>query len=132
MIERTRHRDGSAWETLAGYVRARRDGDWISVSGTTASNVDGSTQHPGDVGGQTRFALEKAFDAVHALGGQREDIVRTRMYLTPGTDWQAAAAVHADLLGDVEPVNTTLFVAGLVGEGLLVEVEVDAMAGGPS
>ena len=122
----TVHRDGSPWEQLAGYVRARRDEDRILVSGTTASGHEGATLHPGDVAGQTRAALTKALQAVERLGGRRQDVVRTRLYLVEGADWQAAVRVHAELLGDVEPVNTTLFVAGLVGDDLLVEVEVEA------
>lgn len=121
-----RHRDGLVWEAAAGYVRAVRTDHDILVSGTTASAPDGATLHPGDVGAQTRVALEKALTAVSALGGRREDVVRTRIYLVPGAEWEAATRVHAEMLGDVAPTNTTLFVAGLVGEDLLVEVEIEA------
>ena len=41
-------------------------------------------------------------------------------------DWEGAARAHAELLGAVAPANTTLHVAGLIGEGFLVEVEVEA------
>jgi enamine deaminase RidA (YjgF/YER057c/UK114 family) len=126
--DRRVHRDGSPWESVAGYVRALRCGHEILVSGTTASAKDGTVLHPGDVGAQTRAALEKAVSAIEALGGRREGVVRTRVYLVPGADWEAAARAHADRLGDVAPTNTTLFVGGLVGEGLLVEVEAEARA----
>ena len=37
-----------------------------------------------------------------------------------------AARAHREVLGEVAPANTMLYVAGLIGEGLLVEVELDA------
>lgn len=123
----TRYRDGSPWETKAGYSRALRHGDTIEVSGTTAHDSDGSVLHPGDAFRQTRSALERALRAVEELGGSRHDVVRTRVLLVPGADWEEAARAHAEMLGDVAPANTTLFVGGLIGEGLLVEVEVEAV-----
>ncbi len=52
--------------------------------------------------------------------------MRTRLYLSPAADWRAAARAHAELLGEVAPANTMLHVAGLIGDGFLVEVEIDA------
>lgn len=124
-----RHRDGTVWERMAGYCRAVRHGAHVVVSGTTASSPDGTALHPGDVGAQAEAALRIAVDAVVALGGRREDVVRTRLYLVHGTDWRPAAEAHARVLGDVEPANTLLYVAGLVGPDHLVEVEVDALVG---
>ena len=53
--------------------------------------------------------------------------MRTRIFLAPGADWQAASTAHAAVFGDVNPANTMLFVHALIGEGFLVEVEVDAI-----
>lgn len=121
-----RFRDGGGWEQRAGYSRAVRRGDRIEVSGTTANGRDGRVQWRGDTGGQTRAALELALTAVEGLGGRRRDVIRTRVYLAPAADWEAAARAHADLLGDVAPANTTVVVHSLIGEGFLVEVEVEA------
>jgi enamine deaminase RidA (YjgF/YER057c/UK114 family) len=120
------HRDGSGWEELAGYSRAVRRFGRIAVSGTTATGPDGRALHPGDTYGQARVALGRAITAVEALGGRLEDVVRTRLFLSPAADWEAAARAHAELLGQVAPANTMLHVAGLIGDGFLVEVEVDA------
>lgn len=121
-----RYRDGSGWEQLAGYSRAARRGTRIAVSGTTATGPDGTALHRGDCYSQTLAALELALAAVRALGGTPEDVLRTRLYLTPDADWQAACRAHAELLGHVAPANTTLHVAALIGEGFLVEVELEA------
>ena len=122
-----RYVDGSSFEDLAGYSRAVRRGDAIVVSGTTANDGHGKALHPGDTAAQTEAALRHALGAVDALGGTIDDVVRTRLLLAPGADWQAAAGVHARLLGAVRPANTTLFVHALVGPDFLVEVELDAI-----
>jgi enamine deaminase RidA (YjgF/YER057c/UK114 family) len=121
-----RYRDGTALETEAGYSRAVRRASHIAVSGTTASAANGAALHPGDTYLQTLTALKKAVSAVEALGGALEDVIRTRVYLAPEADWAAASRAHAELLGGVAPANTMLHVAGLIGNGHLVEVEIDA------
>lgn len=113
-----RFRDGGGWEESAGYSRAVRRFGRVAVSGTTAAGVD--TYH------QTLSAIERALAALRELGGTGDDVVRTRVYLTPMADWEAAARAHRELLGAVAPANTMLRVAGLIGEDFLVEVELEA------
>jgi len=114
-----RFRDGGGWEESAGYSRAVRRANHIAVSGTTAEGVDTYAQ--------TRAAIERSLAAVRKLGGRTEDVVRSRVYLVPGADWEAAARAHAELLGDAAPANTMLTVASLIGDGFLVEVEIEAV-----
>lgn len=122
-------RDDGGWQELAGYSRATRAGRRIAVSGTTASAPDGSALHPGDTHAQTVTALRRSAEAVEALGGSLADVVRSRVYLVQAADWREAARAHRDVLGDVAPANTMLYVAGLIGDGLLVEVELEAEVG---
>jgi len=56
-----------------------------------------------------------------------DDVVRTVVYLAPGASWQQAADAHRDVLGAVRPANTMLYVAGLIGDGFLVEIEAQAV-----
>jgi enamine deaminase RidA (YjgF/YER057c/UK114 family) len=121
-----RHRDGGGWEEMGGYSRAVRRFRRIEVSGTTATADDGGALHRGDTYRQALVALERAIAAMEALGGGLDDVVRTRVYLVPGADWEGAARAHAEVMGSVAPANTMLYVAGLVGEGFLVEVELEA------
>jgi len=122
-----RFRDGAAWQTTGGYSRAVRRGNFIAVSGTTSSEPDGEVRFPGDTESQTTEAITRCLEAVVALGGSIGDVVRTRVYLAPEADWLAAASAHQQAFGDVAPANTMLHVAFLVGEGLLVEVELEAL-----
>jgi enamine deaminase RidA (YjgF/YER057c/UK114 family) len=119
--------DGGGWEEQAGYSRAVRRGPIITVSGTTAHGPDGAALHPGDTYGQARVCLDRVEAAITALGGTLEDVVRTCVYLTPGASWEDAGRAHAERFANVRPANTTLHVAGLVGDGFLVEIEAQAV-----
>ena len=63
--------------------------------------------------------------AIHALGGQPEDIVRTRIYMTDTTDWEAVSRAHARTFSDVRPANTLIGIDNIVGP-YLVEIEAEA------
>ena len=116
------------FEEVGGYARAVRVGDVIAVSGTAATDANGAALHPGDAYAQTRDAFERALAALRELGGGLRDVVRTRIYLAPGADWRRAVDAHRELFGDTLPANTTLFVAGFIPAGVLVEIELDAVA----
>lgn len=83
--------------------------------------------HAGDAYGQTHVALERALAAAAELGAAREDIVRTRLYLAPACEWRDAVRAHGEAFAGAEPANTTVVVAGFIPEGVLVEVELDAI-----
>jgi enamine deaminase RidA (YjgF/YER057c/UK114 family) len=117
------------FETIGGYARAVRVDSIVAVSGTAATAADGEVLHPDDAYMQTRAAFERALAALHELGGEPGDVVRTRIFLVPGADWRRSVDAHRELFGDIPPANTTLFVAALIPEGALVEVEVDAVVG---
>lgn len=126
-----RVRSGSKFEALASYSRAARAGDVIVVGGTAALGEDGAALFPGDAGAQTRDALLRALDAAAALGARRGDVVLTRILLLVGADWRKPVEAHGEIFAGVDPANTTLYVADLIPEGCLVEVELEAVASGP-
>jgi enamine deaminase RidA (YjgF/YER057c/UK114 family) len=117
--------EGSRFEELGGYSRAVRSGPHVAVAGTAPID-EGVPVHVGDVHGQTLFALRKAVAAAEMLGARAEDVVRTRVLLAQGADWEAAIRAHAEVFGSIRPANTTYFVAGFIPD-VLVEVEVEAI-----
>jgi enamine deaminase RidA (YjgF/YER057c/UK114 family) len=121
------HRDGSAFEQSASYARAVRAGRLIAVSGTAATGPDGRALTPGDTYAQAVTCLERALAAVEELGGARADVVRTRLFLVRAADWREAVRAHAEAFAGVDPANTTLYVEGFIPEGVLLEVELDAV-----
>jgi enamine deaminase RidA (YjgF/YER057c/UK114 family) len=126
-VERSRHSDGSAFESIAGYSRAARAGSLIAVSGTAATDERGAALAPGDTYEQARISIERALDAVSALGARASDVVRTRILLAPDADWRGAIRAHAETFASIAPANTTWFVGGFIPDGVLVEIELDAV-----
>lgn len=116
---------GTPWERMAGYSRAVRRGDRIWVSGTTASHRDRRIGGD-DAAAQTHFVIDKIEGALRSLGAGLQDVVRTRVYVPAEADWEAVTRVHGARFGSIMPANT-LVRAGLVGEGLLVEIEAEAV-----
>ncbi|AMJ61102.1 aldo/keto reductase [Bosea sp. PAMC 26642] len=117
---------GSIWEPLAGYSRAMRVGNQITVSGTTATHGSGMVVAPGDAAAQTAYILDKIAASIQALGGRLEDVVRTRIYLTNADEWEDVSRVHGRYFGEIRPANTMLEVSRLIGDGYRVEIEADA------
>jgi enamine deaminase RidA (YjgF/YER057c/UK114 family) len=122
-----RYRDGGGAQSAAAYSRAVRSGRIVAVSGTAATGPDGRALHPGDGYAQTRECFDRALAALAALGGGVDDVIRTRMLLTPDCDPGGPVSVHKEIFEGREPANTTFFVAGFIPEGVLVEVELDAV-----
>src|ERR1700729_2834067 len=73
---------GTPWEPIVGYSRAIRVGPHIYVSGTTATDESGQIVGLGDVYRQTIQTIKNIERAIVALGGELEDVVRTRIYIT--------------------------------------------------
>jgi enamine deaminase RidA (YjgF/YER057c/UK114 family) len=117
-------REGGGFEEAAAYSRAVRIGPHVAVSGTAAR--DG-----GDAYTQTGEALHRALAAAEELGAGPEDVLRTRLLLAAGCDWEGAVRAHREAFAGVDPANTTYFVAGFVPEGVLVEVDLDAIVPDP-
>jgi enamine deaminase RidA (YjgF/YER057c/UK114 family) len=121
---RQTYREGGGFEEAAAYSRAVRIGPYVAVSGTAA-------REGGDAYAQTAEALRRALAAAAELGAGPEDVLRTRLLLAPGCDWEGAVRAHREAFAGVDPANTTYFVSGFIPEGALVEVELDAVIPDP-
>lgn len=129
-MTRSHSRSGSPFEQAASYSRAVREGDLIFVSGTAAIGPDGRVLAEHDSYEQARICFDRALQAVEELGGSAASVVRTRLFLTLQADWREAVRAHAEAFSGIDPANTTLYVAGFIPEGVLLEVELDAVAAG--
>ena len=116
---------GTPWEKLAGYSRAVRKGNRVWVSGTTASH-GGRRIGGDDPAAQTHFIIDKIAGALQSLGASLHDVVRTRVFIRDGVDWEPVARAHGLRFGEILPANT-LVRANTVGDDLLVEIEAEAV-----
>ena len=126
MSNRTSVSSGTKWEKLAGYARAVRVGNHIWVSGTTATDGEGTLVGKDDAAAQMRFVLGKIERVLQQLGGSLSDVVRTRVYVSDIAHWEPVARVHGEVFAAIQPTNT-LVESRLVGREYLVEVEVEAV-----
>jgi len=120
---------GSSWEDIVGYSRAVRIGNTIEVAGTTA--YDGETIiGKGDLYAQALFCFQKIEKALREAGAGMNDVVRTRMFVTDISQWEAAGKAHAVFFLDIKPVTTMVEVSKLIHDDLLIEIEATAIISG--
>ena len=115
---------GTPWEEMAGYSRAVKRGGRIHVAGTTASH-GGRVIGGRDPAAQTHFIVDRIEGALQSLGTELADVVRTRVYIREGVDWEPVARAHGARFADIRPANTLVY-ANTIGEDLLVEIEAEA------
>jgi enamine deaminase RidA (YjgF/YER057c/UK114 family) len=117
---------GAPWEAKVGYSRAVRTGPHIAVSGTAPVAEDGSVYAPGDAYAQATRCIEIIAEALHAAGAGLEHVVRTRMFVTDISQWEAVGRAHGEAFGDIRPTSTMVEVSALIDPDMLVEIEAEA------
>lgn len=120
---------GSNWEPLIGYSRAVVVGDYVHVSGTTATDSDGDVVGHGDPAAQTRQALKNIESALAQAGASLQQVVRTRMFVTDISRWEDYGRAHGEVFGEIRPATTMAEVAALIDPAMVVEIEADAFIG---
>ncbi len=116
---------GGPWESVIGYSRAVVAGEYVHVSGSTAT-VDGVPQFEDDAYGQTLTAFKVIEAALAQAEYTLSDIVRTRVYLANAEDMDAVGKAHGELFGEIRPAATMLAGIQFINPKMLVEIEVDA------
>jgi len=116
---------GGPWESVVGYSRATVAGNYVHVSGSTAT-VDGVVQHVGDAYNQTLTAFGVIKAALGQVGLDLSDIVRNRIYVSDPAFADDAAKAHGELFGEIRPALTILSGLSFISADMCVEIESDA------
>ena len=127
-MERRRISGHAPQEAVVGYSRAVVAGPHVHVSGTAPIPADGSDPPEGEYE-QARLCLDIVLGALERAGASAEDVVRTRIYVVPGTDFAEVGRAHAEVFGEVRPATTGVVVAELLDPRWLVEIEAEALLG---
>lgn len=125
MADRRRISSGSPYEGTIGFSRAVRVGERVVVAGTAPVWPDGSCDP--DPYLQARRCLEIITKALAEAGAGPEHVVRTRLYLTDATDWEAIGKAHGEVFADVRPASTMVVAAALLDKRWKVEIEAEAV-----
>ena len=120
---------GAPWESIVGYCRAVRVGAHIAVTGTASVGANGEVYAVGDAYGQARRCIEIIEKALSEAGAGLGHVVRTRIFVTDITQWEAVGRAHAEAFGDIQPATTMVQVSALIDPDMLVEIEADAIVG---
>lgn len=118
---------GSPFEPIMGFCRAVAVGDRVFVSGSAPISRDGSVDP--DPEAQATRCIDIIEAALVEAGAALADVVRTRVYLTDASVFEAVARAHGARFADIRPANTTVVVAALLDPAWFVEIEAEAVIG---
>jgi enamine deaminase RidA (YjgF/YER057c/UK114 family) len=124
---RINYSSGAKWEDIVGYSRAVKIGNVIEVTGTVA--VDEHNQLIGECDAylQTKFILQKIELVLLQAGATLKDVVRTRMFVTDISQWEAYGKAHGEVFKDIKPCTTMVEVSRLIAPEYLIEIEATAV-----
>jgi enamine deaminase RidA (YjgF/YER057c/UK114 family) len=119
-------RTGLASESSFGFSRAVRAGNWILVSGCTATDASGTIVGISQMYTQARTALGNIASVLEQMGASLADVVRTRVYVTDMSDLASIARAHREAFSEHPPASTLLEIGALARADALIEIDADA------
>jgi enamine deaminase RidA (YjgF/YER057c/UK114 family) len=111
---------GGSWSQAVAYR------DLVAVSGQIALDPQGNVVGQGSLVEQAEYVFGCIDAALSAADSGRERLIKITMYVTTLDGLTELRAARDRWLGPARPASTLVQVAGLVHEGLLIEV--DALA----
>lgn len=125
MTDRRLISSGSTFEPKIGFSRAVLVGNRILVSGTAPIWPDGQVDP--DPYLQSKRCLEIILAALAEAGAGAEHVVRTRVFLTDASDWEAVGRALGETFSEIRPASTMVVITGMLDPEWKVEIEAEAV-----
>ena len=65
--------------------------------------------------------------ALQEAGASLQDVIRTRVFVTDISHWEAIGRAHGEAFAEIMPASAMVEVSGLIDPDMLVEIEADAI-----
>jgi enamine deaminase RidA (YjgF/YER057c/UK114 family) len=120
------------WPIHLPYKHGVRCGSMIFLGGQVALTPQGVVMEPGNLVAQTKKSMEMIRRVLEALGLTMDDSVKVTAYYQGGT---SADQLHANLsirsgsFTEPGPASTGIPLPALAYDGMMIEIEIVAMAG---
>jgi 2-iminobutanoate/2-iminopropanoate deaminase len=125
-MERTQIRTTEAPAAIGPYSQAIRCGQFVYASGQIALDPTSGELVGDDVQAQTQRVLQNIQALLASAGTSLANVVKTTVFLTSMSDFQAMNAIYASYFSGVAPARSTVAVAELPRKAL-VEIECIAL-----
>jgi 2-iminobutanoate/2-iminopropanoate deaminase len=110
------------------YSHATVLGNQVFVSGLLPLDLNGQLVGRGDASAQAEHVFATLGTILAGVGSDFGDVAKVTIYLTDLADRAAVNDVRKRVFGDLRPASTMVQVAGLIGDGTLLELEAIAAA----
>ncbi len=125
-MERTQIQTTQAPAAIGPYSQAIRVGQFIYTSGQIPLDPVSGEMVGSDVQTQTHRVLQNLSAVLQSAGSSLKSVVKTTVFLSTMSDFQAMNAVYATYFEGVTPARSTVAVAELPRKAL-VEIECVAL-----
>ncbi|HEY7813718.1 MAG TPA: Rid family detoxifying hydrolase [Nakamurella sp.] len=112
---------------VASYSQAVRKGDILQVAGQGGTDPATGDYAGATVAEQTAQTLRNIQAILRAAGGDFDDVMMMRVYLTDVEHFAEMNSVYSTFVGEPFPARTTVYVG--LPEGMLVEIDALAVLG---
>ena len=97
------------------------------MTGTVAVDENNNLIGEGNAYLQTKFIIQKIENVLLQAGATLSDVVRTRMFVTDISNWEAYGKAHGEAFADIRPCTTMVEVSKLIAPEYLIEIEATAV-----
>jgi aminoacrylate peracid reductase len=118
---------GRSYSHRYTFSPAVRKGNWLFISGLTATDERGTMVGKGDIVAQTRQIFAKLQAILDAAGGSFDDIVKTVDYIVTTEGYKGTADVRREYFRNGFPAATGVVVKALLRPDALIEIDAIAV-----